>query len=92
MADELVIVQAPENVTSLTIPDGVVPKLVMVAVPVTVTASPSEAPRSVVDAEAMVADEFALVDRMMAESALMKSSRLLPMASDPAGLLLAGSV
>lgn len=42
------------------------PKLVIVVVPVTVTASPSEDPRSVVDPEAMDAEDSALVERMMA--------------------------
>lgn len=60
------MVKMPENVTSRTIPEGVVPKLVMVVVPVTVTASPSDVPRSVVDPLAMDADDSALVERMMA--------------------------
>lgn len=60
------MVKMPENVTSRTIPEGVVPKLVMVVVPVTVTASPSDVPRSVVDPEAMDADDSALVERTMA--------------------------
>jgi hypothetical protein len=47
-------------------PAGAVPKLVIVVVPVTVTASPSDYPRSVVDPLAMVADEIALVERTMA--------------------------
>jgi hypothetical protein len=69
MADEFVMVRMPENVTSRTIPAGVVPKLVIPVVPVTVTASPSDVPRSVVEPLAIVADDRALVERMIAETA-----------------------
>jgi hypothetical protein len=57
MAAELVIVSAPENVTSRTRPGTDVPKLVIVVVPVTVTASPSDVPRSTVAADAMLAED-----------------------------------
>ena len=66
MAVELVTTQAPEKVTSRTRPATEVPKLVIVAVPVTVTASASEVPRSVVDALAMLAELSAFVERTMA--------------------------
>jgi len=62
---EFVIVRTPEKVTSRFSPGTDVPKLVMVAVPVTVTASPSDVPRSVVEAEAIDAEDRALVERRM---------------------------
>jgi hypothetical protein len=71
MADELVIVKTPEKVTSRTRPAGDVPKLVMPVVPVTVTASPSDDPRSVVDPLAMDAEDRALVERTIAWMARM---------------------
>lgn len=93
IAEEFVRIDpAEEKITSRLIPDAVVPKLVIVALPVTITDSPSDVPRSVVDAAAMDAEESALVERMIADRPRMKSSRLFPMASDPAGLLLAARV
>jgi hypothetical protein len=66
MAAEFVMVRTPVNVTSRMMPEGAVPKLVMPVVPVTVTASPSDDPRSVVDPLAMVAEDRAFVERTMA--------------------------
>lgn len=68
MDAEFVIVSTPEKVTSREIPETVVPRLVMVVVPVTVTASPSDDPRSVVDPEAMEAEDRALVERRIAKA------------------------
>lgn len=70
MAAEFVRTRAPTKVTSLTMPAGVVPRLVIVVVPLTVTASASEDPISVVEALAIEADELALVERTMACTAL----------------------
>lgn len=56
MAVELVIYSAPLNLHSRLIPAAVVPNEVIVVVPVIVTDSPSAAPMSVVDAEAMEDD------------------------------------
>lgn len=66
MALELVRVAAPVNSSSLTMPEGTVPSEVIVAVPVIVTYSPSDVLRSVVAAEAIEAEDRALVLRMMA--------------------------
>jgi hypothetical protein len=71
------------KITSRLMPEGVVPKLVIVAEPVTATYSASDEPRSVVEAAAMDAEDSAFVERTMADRARMKSSRLLPMASEP---------
>lgn len=68
-------------------PEAVVPNDEMVLVPVIVTNSPSAPPMSVVEAEAMDAEAWALVLRTIAKPARMKSSKLLPIASEPAGLL-----
>lgn len=84
IAAELVITEPAEaNTTSRLMPAGVVPKLVIATDPVTITDSASEVPRSVVEADAMDAEERAFVERMMEAWARMKSSRLLPMASEP---------
>ena len=63
---EWLSVGVPENTTSRLQPANPVPKLVIVAVPVTVTRSPSELARSVVDAAGMVEVETAFVLRMIA--------------------------
>lgn len=55
--------------TSRLIPGGVVPKLVIAAEPVTMTDSASAVPRSVVEADASVAEARAFVDRRMAYTA-----------------------
>lgn len=68
---EWVSVQAPEKRTSRKQPLKPVPKLVIVAVPVTYTDSASAVARSVVDAEAIVEDASALVERRMADTARM---------------------
>lgn len=84
IAAELVRTEPDETkMTSRLMPAGVVPKLVMVAVPVTATYSASDEPRSVVEAAAMEAEERAFVERTMDDRARRKSSRLLPMASEP---------
>lgn len=66
MFEEWVRVQAPANLTSRRQPLNPVPRLVMVAVPVTYTDSASAEPMSVVDAAAMDADAKAFVDRKIA--------------------------
>lgn len=71
IAAEFVSTHAPAKVTSRFRPDTEVPRLVMVAEPVTVTASPSAVPRSVVEAEAMEAEAMAFVLRTMAKPALI---------------------
>lgn len=65
----LINVQAPVNRTSRTQPLKPVPKLLIVALPVTYTDSASEVARSVVDAAARVDDDRALVLRMIEDSA-----------------------
>lgn len=66
MAPELVIVHAPLNDSSLTMPEGSVPSELIVAVPVMVTYSPSDVLRSVVEAEAIDAEDRAFVERIIA--------------------------
>lgn len=66
IAELAVIVRAPANRHSRTSPGTVVPKDVIVEVPVICTDSASAVPRSVVEAEARVADDRALVDRTIA--------------------------
>ena len=66
MAAELVKVHPPVNDSSRTIPGGSVPSDVIVADPVTVTYSPSDVLKSVVEAAAMDADDRAFVERIMA--------------------------
>ena len=67
MDEDAVINGEPAKVSSRTRPGTELPKLVIVALPVIVTASASVVPRSVVDAEASDADESALVLRRIAK-------------------------
>ena len=64
-------VQIPLNLSSRLHPLNPVPKLVIVAAPVTCTDSASEVATSVVDAATMVAEESAFVDRRIANPARM---------------------
>jgi hypothetical protein len=76
-------VKAPVNLTVRLIPAAIVPRAVIVVVPVTSTNSPVAAPISVVEAEAMSAP-LALVALRIAEMARIKSSPAVG-DSEPAG-------